>query len=269
MFKTTVLLCALFLSACSTMQIPNSGFDDSVLGSGGKAQLGAAGGNTQTVGFNDFETTENKSSVTTSNIGSLILSGAFRLNQNFEISLSSYSAIPFPSIAGVKYQFLGSGVGSEKFTAAISLKTGYSTFSNRGGYSPIGACSGGNTNCAVDDPNGRYSGGNLWAYIFGVPVGIQLNETLRIVVSPRVTYFDGRYALYKKAQLTDTTFAEHKFGISGLRKSLAVSGFYLFNHSLAGHLTIQAHDYTWNAFARSQHLSAYLGLSYVIGSAVN
>lgn len=256
------------MTGCSTLHMPNSGFEESLAGGGGRGQLIAGLGNTQSLNFNEFENSEDKDQVRTFEVGNLLLSGAIRVAENFEVNLSSFSTIPFPSIVGAKYQFVGVSAQTESLSAAISLRVAYTTFSNRGGYSPIGACTG-NSNCAVDDPNGRYVAGNLWAYILGFPIGYQVNERWRLILSPQITYFDGRYVLFKKATLTDTEYLEEKHGLSGLRKTLSIGGSYQISPSWLIVGSAQAHEYTWSDFARTQNASVYLGLSHVFGKPNN
>jgi hypothetical protein len=247
------------------MNIPNPGLEDSLAGGGGSALLKAGLGNTQALNFNDFETTENYESVKTSNIGTLLLGGAVRLREDFEVSVSSYSAVPFPSIVGLKYQFLGATEESGTFSAAVSMKTGFSRFSNIGGNAPIGACTG-SSDCSISDPNDRFVAGELWAYILSLPVGMKMTESWRIILSPQLTYFDGKYTLSKKNLPTDSKYTGQSKSLFGLRKSIAVGGIHQFAQSWTAEVSAQYHEYTWSDFSRTQNASLNLNLAYLFGN---
>jgi hypothetical protein len=152
-----------FLTACSTMHLPNTGFEDSIAIPPEQGKITFGPGNTQSLNFNDFENSEDKNSITYAQAGSFILGGAIGLAKNFDVSVASYSIIPFPSLVGLKYQFYNPEDASNPLAASVAIKYGYSTFGNRGGYSPIGGTCGDNGRNCWGDPDGRWITGSLSA----------------------------------------------------------------------------------------------------------
>jgi hypothetical protein len=253
----------LFLTACSTMHLPNTGFEDTLPIKSRQAKVTLGPGNTQSLNFNDFENREDKNSISYGNVGSLILSGATGLTKNLDVSVSSYSIIPFPSMIGFKYQFYDADDAQGIFSASATIKYGYSVFGNQGGYSPIGGTCGDNGENCSEDPNGRWVSGNASAYILGFPIGYQFSEDMRIILNPQITYFDGRYTLHKKISATENQ--ETTYGLSGLRKTIALNGLYQFTKAWDTQLSFQFHDYSWNGIKSSQGISVYVGISYLVG----
>jgi len=244
------------LSACSTMQMPNAAFEDAIVVQPEQRKFTFGAGNTQFLNFNDFENSEDKKSVSHGNVAGLVMGGAMGIAKNLDVSLSSYSIVPVPGALGLKYQFYSSE--ESPVSTSVTVKYGYSMFGNSQGYTPIGGtCS---NNCS-SDPNGKWVAGSLSAYMLGFPIGYQYSDKLRITLNPQVTYFDGKYDLYKRISNTETQ--KTTSGLFGLRKTLGVNSLYQFATSWDAQLSCQIHDYTWNGIARRQDISVYAGVSYL------
>lgn len=251
-----IVLLSLF-TACSTLHLPNTGFEDAIAVQPEQRKLTLGTGNIQSLNFNNFENSEDKKSVSHGNVASLIFAGAMGLSKNLEVSASTYSIIPFPGLVGLKYYFY-SGEDSP-VSASVTIKYGYSMFGNS---SPFGGCGKNGSSC-LNDANGRWVTGNLSAFVLGVPVGYQFSDKLRVTLNPQITYFDGKYTLSKK--ISDTETLKTATGLYGLRKTLGVNGLYQFAKSWDAQLSCQVHDYTWNGIGRRQDVSAYVGVSYFLG----
>jgi hypothetical protein len=245
-----LILSLVLLCGCSTLDLPNTGFEEAtVYETKGQLKILGGAGTLQTIDFNEYGKTGKKDAISYRNIASLFLSSSYGITKRFEVSLHSYKYIPFPGIVGMKYRFLEPSVGAPFEMAAI-VRLGYSTFRNPG--DPIRVCRG--VPCPSDHP---FTQGHVYSHTFGLPLTYRRSDRLRFSLTPQVTYFRGDYEA--KSTSIDTGNS-----LWGLRKSMNLTTHFQAYDSLGFVASAQFLDDEWNDISRTQNLSLHLGASFLL-----
>lgn len=246
-----ILLGLLAHGGCSSLPLPQTGFEDSSIAPINRVKAQGLVGRSPSLNFKDFENSESNEAITTLHGNSLLLRGGVGVTRQLGITIAAQSLIFIPNTLGLQYQFLGAD-DDARFTATASLQYAYSRFYDSRCFSantPTVPCS-----------NNKHMKGDLNTSVLGFAFGYQPTDTLRFVFNPQLAYFDGHYHL-EKDDAAGNVVESTTFGLSGLRKSVSVTAAYTVWRKVAVLAAVQFIDDRWNDIPSHQSTSFYLGVS--------